>query len=123
VRARSIGPERRLGLARLTTLFCCFARRRGCSAGVEGKLPLPPPDDAPYAAERTMLPTSLTQALDALDAAPLFRRDFGEVFIDYYLALKRTEAGRYLRSLEDSDAKPQGDEASEWEQNEYFDFF
>jgi glutamine synthetase len=92
-------------------------------AGVEGKLPLPPPDDAPYAAERTMLPTSLTQALDALDAAPLFRRDFGEVFIDYYLALKRTEAGRYLRSLEDSDAKPQGDEASEWEQNEYFDFF
>jgi len=92
-------------------------------AGIDGKLPLPPADDTPYAAERTMLPTSLTQALDALEAEPLFRRDFGAVFIDYYLTLKRTEAGRYLRSLEGSDAPVQGDEPSEWEQNEYFDFF
>jgi glutamine synthetase len=92
-------------------------------AGVDEKLVLPPADDAPYTAERPMLPTSLIQALDALEAEPLFRRDFGEVFIDYYLTLKRTEAGRYLRSLEGSDAPAQGDEASEWEQNEYFDFF
>jgi glutamine synthetase len=92
-------------------------------AGIDGKLPLPPADDAPYSAERTMLPTGLPQALDALAAEPLFRRDFGDVFIDYYLTLKRTEAGRYLRSLEGTDAATQGDEPSEWEQNEYFDFF
>jgi glutamine synthetase len=91
-------------------------------AGIDGKLPLPPADDAPYSAERTMLPASLMQALDALEAEPLFRRDFGAMFVDYYLKLKRTEASRYLRSLEGSDA-PQGDEPSEWEQNEYFDFF
>jgi glutamine synthetase len=92
-------------------------------AGIDGALPLPPADDAPYTATRTMLPVSLMQALDALAAEPLFRRDFGEVFIDYYLQLKRTEASRYLRSLEGSDAPAQGDAPSEWEQNEYFDFF
>jgi glutamine synthetase len=92
-------------------------------AGIDGKLKLPPADDTPYSADRPMLPTSLTQALDALAAEPLFRRDFGDVFIDYYLTLKRTEAGRYLRSLEGSDAATQDDEPSEWEQNEYFDFF
>ncbi|MPZ55599.1 MAG: glutamine synthetase [Rhizobiales bacterium] len=92
-------------------------------AGIDGKLPLPPPDDAPYSADRTMLPASLTQALDGLEAEPLFRRDFGDVFIDYYVQLKRTEASRYLCSLKGSDAPAQGDEPSEWEQNEYFDFF
>ena len=92
-------------------------------AGIDGKLPLPPADDAPYAAERTMLPASLMDALDALAAEPLFRRDFGDVFVDYYLKLKRTEAGRYLQSLEGLDAAAQGDEPSEWEHNEYFDFF
>jgi glutamine synthetase len=91
-------------------------------AGVDGRLALQASDDAPYAAERPMLPTALPQALDALAAEPLFRRDFGDVFVDYYLALKRTETGRYLKSLEGTGA-PQGDEASEWEQNEYFDFF
>jgi hypothetical protein len=42
------------------------------------------------------------------------------VFIDYYMKLKRTEAGRYLRSVEGT---PRGDEPTEWEHNEYFDFF
>jgi glutamine synthetase len=63
------------------------------------------------------------QALDAMEAEPLFRRDFGDVFIDYYLKLKRTEANRYLKSLELFDATAPDDETSEWEQNEYFDFF
>ena len=46
-----------------------------------------------------------------------------ETFIDYFIKLKRTEAGRYQRSLEDSGEAAQGDEPSTWEQNEYFDFF
>jgi glutamine synthetase len=79
------------------------------------------PDDAPYAAARTMLPTSLADALDALEKDPLFRQEFGDVFIDYYLKLKRTELGRYLKSVEAR--APQGDEPTEWEHNEYFDFF
>jgi glutamine synthetase len=92
-------------------------------AGIDQKLDPGPSDDEPYKAPRAMLPKSLPEALDALEQEPLFRREFGEIFIDYFLALKRTEAGRYLRSLELPGGQPQGDEPSEWEQNEYFDFF
>jgi glutamine synthetase len=60
-------------------------------------------------------------ALDALDRETLFRHALGDVFIDYYVKLKRTEAGRYLRFLEETGAP--GDEVTDWEQNEYFDFF
>jgi glutamine synthetase len=91
--------------------------------GIGSQLAPPPADDEPYAAERPLLPTSLPAALDALEAEPLFRNALGAVFIDYFLKLKRNEAGRYLRSLEGSDAPAPGDEPSEWEQNEYFDFF
>jgi glutamine synthetase len=91
-------------------------------AGVEGALDPGPPDDDPYNAARTMLPKSLPAALDALEQEALFRRELGGVFIDYYLTLKRTEAGRYERALAES-GTAQGDEPTEWEQNEYFDFF
>lgn len=94
----------------------------GC-AGMQTGLQPPRPDDAPYAADRPMLPKSLPEALDALEKEPLFRRELGDTFIDYFVKLKRTEAGRYQRSIEDSGALSQSDEPSAWEQNEYFDFF
>jgi glutamine synthetase len=101
-------------------------------AGIEAALQPPPPSDEPYAAERPMLPKSLPEALDALEKEPLFRCVLGDTFIDYFIKLKRSEAGRYLRSLEERPAAPQAgpdgaaaasDEPSAWEQNEYFDFF
>ena len=46
----------------------------------------------------------------------------GEVFVDYFLKFKRTEAGRFAQWLRDTDTTP-GDETTAWEQNEYFDFF
>ena len=48
-------------------------------AGIEAELQPPPPDDAPYAAERPLLPKSLPEALDALDKEPLFRRALGDI--------------------------------------------
>jgi glutamine synthetase len=92
-------------------------------AGIAAGLQPPPSDGAPYAAKRPMLPKSLPEALDALDREPLFRRELGDTFIDYFVKLKQTEAGRYQRSLEEIGAMPQSDEPSAWEQNEYFDFF
>jgi glutamine synthetase len=92
-------------------------------AGVDQQLDPGPSDDEPYTAPRAMLPKSLPEALDALEREPLFRRELGDVFVDYFLKLKRTEAGRYLHSLELPGGQPQGDEPSQWEQNEYFDFF
>jgi glutamine synthetase len=91
-------------------------------AGIDDRLEPGAPDDEPYAADRPLLPTSLMMALDAVDREPLFRQAFGDVFIDYYLKLKRTEAARYLRFLEE-ETGGLGDETTEWEQNEYFDFF
>jgi glutamine synthetase len=92
-------------------------------AGIEGKLAPPPADDAPYLAERALLPKSLPEALDALDKEPLFRRELGDIFVDYFVRLKRSEWTRYQRWAEESGASLQSDEPSEWEQNEYFDFF
>ena len=89
-------------------------------AGIEAKAALPPPSEEPYAAERPLLPKSLAEALDVLDKEPLFRSALGDIFVDYFVKLKRTEVGRYQSSLQEV---PSGDEPSEWEQNEYFDFF
>jgi len=79
-------------------------------------------DDEPYAAERPMLPASLPAALDALEREPLFRAQLGEVFVDYFLKLKRNEAGRFAQWLKDGGIQ-EGDDPTTWEQNEYFDFF
>jgi glutamine synthetase len=92
-------------------------------AGIEGKLKPPPAEDAPYAAERPLLPKTLGEALDALDKEPLFRRELGDIFVDYFVKLKRSEWTRYRRWADAAGAPLQGDEPSEWEQNEYFDFF
>jgi glutamine synthetase len=90
--------------------------------GIESKLDPGPPEDDPYNAERPRLPTSLPAALDALEREPLMRAQLGGVFIDYYLKLKRNEAGRFAQWLKDTGAQA-GDEPTDWEQNEYFDFF
>jgi glutamine synthetase len=92
-------------------------------AGIEAELRPPPPSDEPYSADRPLLPKSLPEALDALDKEPLFRRALGDTFIDYFVKLKRTEAGRYQHALEETGGSPQDDEPTAWEQNEYFDFF
>jgi glutamine synthetase len=90
--------------------------------GLEHKLDPGPQDYDPYSADRPMLPASLPAALAALEREPLYRAQLGEVFVDYYLKLKRNEAGRYAQWLKDGGLR-EGDDPTEWEQNEYFDFF
>jgi glutamine synthetase len=90
--------------------------------GVEHKLDPGPPEEDPYNAKLPMLPTNLPAALDALEREPLFRTQLGDVFIDYFLKLKRNEAGRFAQWLKDTGAREDG-EPTTWEQNEYFDFF
>ena len=55
----------------------------------------------------------------------VFRSQFGDVFMDYYVKLKRNELGRFLTFLEEQGTTlaDTGDETTVWEQNEYFDFF
>jgi glutamine synthetase len=90
--------------------------------GVERSLDPGPQDDEPYNADRPMLPASLPAALDALERDAFFRAQLGDVFVDYFLKLKRNEAGRFAQWLKDTGTAP-GDEPTQWEQNEYFDFF
>ena len=93
--------------------------------GIENSLDPGPPSDEPYAADRPILPATLGAALDALDGSDVFRAAFGDVFVDYYLALKRNELGRFVTALEADGrtlADP-GEAITAWEQNEYFDFF
>ncbi len=91
-------------------------------AGIEEGSDPGPQDLESYTADRPLLPKSLSQALDLLEAAPLYRRELGDTFIDYYLRLKRTEVGRFEQFLKERGLQP-GEEPTEWEQNEYFDFF
>jgi glutamine synthetase len=91
--------------------------------GVASKLDPGPQCEEPYRSDRPLLPKSLPVALDALEREPLFRKELGDVFVDYFLKLKRNEAGRFQHWLEEAGVKDAGDETTEWEQREYFDFF
>ncbi|MEA2902847.1 MAG: glutamine synthetase [Alphaproteobacteria bacterium] len=91
--------------------------------GADNALDPGPQSDEPYTSDRPLLPNSLPAALDALEQSPLFRREFGDVFIDYFLKLKRNEAGRFRQWLAEAGVEDTGDETTEWEQREYFDFF
>ena len=68
-------------------------------------------DANPYEADRAPLPASLADALRALEADTLFREAFGEPFVDYVLAMKNHEWGRFLAHVTD------------WEHREYFEVY
>ena len=81
-----------------------------------------PADDAPYTADRPLLPTGLPAALEALHGSALYREAFGDGYIDYYLALKRAEMARFDAFLSETGVDPAAG-VTEWEVNEYFDAF
>ena len=81
-----------------------------------------PRSEEPYSAERARLPKTLSEALDALQGSELMQRELGPVFMDYFLKLKRSEAGRFAQWLADNGQTDAG-EPTAWEQDEYFDFF
>lgn len=91
--------------------------------GIEHARDPGPQIDEPYASDCPLLPKSLPEALTALEQEPLFRNQLGDVFVDYFLKLKRNETGRFQRWLEEGGVQPPDNETTEWEQREYFDFF
>ncbi len=92
--------------------------------GIANKNEPGPQELNPYNSSFPLLPKSLPEALAALEGSTLFREQFGETFIRYFLAFKRTELGRFEAwKAEHGGAELAADEATEWEQNEYFDFF
>jgi glutamine synthetase len=91
--------------------------------GIAKALDPVPQCEEPYASNYPLLPKSLPASLNALEKEPLFRSEFGGAFIDYFLKLKRNEAGRFQRWLEETGTTDAGEATTDWEQREYFDFF
>jgi glutamine synthetase len=96
------------------------------AAGLDGmrrQLDPPPPVDAdPYATENPMLPTSLADAIGALEKDRFFREAFGDTLVDYLLQMKRSEFGRYEAAIAENPLSDAQD-VSEWEMREYFEFY
>jgi glutamine synthetase len=91
--------------------------------GIRRKLTPPAPIEAdPYAAEAPMLPTSLADAVTALDKDTFFREAFGGTLVDYLLQMKRAELGRHDAAVAEN-PPPDGQDVSDWEMREYFEFF
>jgi glutamine synthetase len=102
------------------------------AAGLDGitrclKPPAPVEAD-PYAMDATRLPTSLADAVEALDADTFYRTAFGDTLVDYLVMMKRAEIKRYRAYLAEQAsagtpvANPDAT-VTEWETREYFEFF
>lgn len=90
--------------------------------GMERRLEPPPAIEAdPYAADARPLPTSLDEALDALDKDSVYRKQFGDGFVDYYLMMKRAESARHRTACEAADDPDAA--SAEWQMREYFEFY
>jgi glutamine synthetase len=96
------------------------------AAGLDGiRRQLDPPapvESDPYAAEAPMLPTSLAGAVDALERDVFFRKAFGDTLIDYLLQMKRAELARYDAAVAENPPSD-GEDVSDWEMREYFEFY
>lgn len=91
--------------------------------GIERGLELQPADDAPYESANPALPASLGEGLEALADSAFFRAQFGELFMDYYIQLKQAERDRFSQYCEDNGIGSDDADVTDWEQNEYYDFF
>jgi glutamine synthetase len=91
----------------------------GIRRGIE---PPPPVSADPYAAEASPLPASLSDAVDALDADGFYRKVFGDTLVAYLVMMKRFEIQRYLDGLAEVPLAD-GQDVSDWEMREYFEFF
>jgi len=80
----------------------------------------PPPlvESDPYAAEAAPLPTSMEDAVAALEKSDFYRRVFGDAFVDYVSMMKRAEFERFRTA-----AKAAEDGVTEWEMDEYFEAY
>ncbi len=100
----------------------------GLDGITRGLTPPAPVEGDPYAVDAPPLPTSLTEAVSALEGDSFYRNAFGDTFIDYLVMMKRAEVTRYeahLAQLADAGTPVADPHATvtDWETREYFEFF
>jgi glutamine synthetase len=88
--------------------------------GITRHLDPGPSADTPYETKAKALPKNLGEALSALRSSTVFRKGFGNAFVDYFTRLKEAELARFTAENK-TPADPA--EVTAWEQNEYFDLF
>jgi glutamine synthetase len=86
--------------------------------GIERALPLPPEAEGwAYENEAApVLPTTFTEALDALDADARVREIMGAEIVDVFKLMKRDEVRRYEEAVPDAATR----DVTAWEIDEYF---
>jgi glutamine synthetase len=57
-----------------------------------------------------------------LDRDEFFRKAFGDTLVDYVLQMKRSEVARYDAAVAEN-PPPEGQNISDWEMREYFEFY
>jgi glutamine synthetase len=105
-------------------LYIASSLAAGRDGVTRGLTPPPPVEADPYAAEGLVsLPGSLAAAVKALDGDSFYREAFGDTLVDYLVAMKRAEIGRYQAALSEAGTTDSADEVTDWEMREYFEFF
>ncbi len=78
--------------------------------GITRQLKAPVATDAPYGEAGVRIPTSLGEALEALQGDALLGQAFGDSFIDYFTRIKQSEISRHEQAADKDD----------WQRREYF---
>ncbi|MES2685634.1 MAG: glutamine synthetase family protein [Pseudomonadota bacterium] len=78
--------------------------------GISRQLKAPAATDAPYGDAAVKIPTSLGEALDALQADQVLGQAFGSSFINYFTRIKQSEITRHEQAVDRED----------WQRREYF---
>ena len=73
--------------------------------GMEQKRDPGPSADTPYETKAPLLPKDLGEALAALRGSEVFRKVFGESFVDYYAHIKEAELARFKTALYSEEPK------------------
>jgi glutamine synthetase len=110
-RGGDLHVENRMGEPAANPYLALTAQLLAGLDGVERGLDPGPSADEPYATEATRLPTSLAEAVRALDEDQDLRRLLGPALVDHFVGLKQAEVARFESAVTD------------WEQREYLHLF
>src|ERR1700758_1421036 len=91
--------------------------------GIRRRLEPPPAVEAdPYAAQAPMLPASLREAVGALADDTFYRKAFGDGIVHSLIQRKRAALARFESAIAEN-PPPAGQDVSDWEMREYFEFY
>ena len=105
--------ENRIGEPTANPYLYIAAQIHAGLEGLSGQLAAPPATEAPYSGDGTRLPTSLTEALTALQADAAMTQAFSSDFIAYFTRIKQAEIERHAAAQDQTD----------FERREYFSRF